>query len=221
MTEISKISKADRLCMKDHRYRARLMNSLSGPKSTSLIGSVSKEGQTNCAIFSSVIHLGADPALMGFVVRPDSVDRHTLSNIIDTGVYTINTVSYDFCDRAHQTSARYNKDESEFDHCSLEAEYLDDWVAPFVKESLVKWSMRFIRKVEIAENGTYLIIGEVENIYHPTQILDEDGHLHLALTHPSVVVGLDEYCAVEKPQRFSYAKKNLPLTLLPFKKDQL
>ena len=221
MTEISKISKDTRLGMKDPRYRARLMNSLSGPKSTSLIGTISKEGQTNCAIFSSIMHLGADPALMGLVVRPDSVDRHTLSNIIDTGVYTINTVSYDFCDRAHQTSARFTREESEFDHCSLESEYLDNWVAPFVKESLVKWSMRFIRKVEIVENGTYLIIGEVENIYFPTKILNEDGHLHLALTNPSVVVGLDEYCAVEKPQRFSYAKKDLPLTLLPLKKHQL
>ena len=42
-------------------YRTNLFNSLSGFKSANLIGTISKEGKTNLAIFSSVIHVGANP----------------------------------------------------------------------------------------------------------------------------------------------------------------
>ncbi|MGO3346471.1 MAG: hypothetical protein ACTIM4_14665 [Marinomonas sp.] len=45
------------------RYRTQLINSLSGFKSANLIGTCNAQGQTNLAIFSSVFHLGASPAL--------------------------------------------------------------------------------------------------------------------------------------------------------------
>ena len=63
------------------RFRAAFINSLSGFKSASLIGSVDKDGNTNLAIFSSVVHLGSNPALIAFINRPDSTSRHTLENI--------------------------------------------------------------------------------------------------------------------------------------------
>ena len=65
----------------EHRKRTALINSLSGFKSLNLIGTASQEHETNLAVFNSVIHLGADPALMGFISRPHSVERHTIENI--------------------------------------------------------------------------------------------------------------------------------------------
>lgn len=59
------------------RDRARFINSLSGFKSANLIATQDKQGKTNVAMFSSVVHLGASPALVGFVMRPDNNDRHT------------------------------------------------------------------------------------------------------------------------------------------------
>ena len=50
-------------------YRANLVNSVSGYKPANLIGTVSDSGVTNVAIFSSVVHLGADPALLAFNPR--------------------------------------------------------------------------------------------------------------------------------------------------------
>ena len=64
--------------------RLRLMNSITGIKSANLIGTISESGNTNVAIFSSVVHLGSDPALIGFVMRPDNnVKRDTLNNILE------------------------------------------------------------------------------------------------------------------------------------------
>ena len=73
-------------------YRTHLINSLSGFKSANLIGTQDESGNTNLAIVSSVIHLGAHPPLVAMIMRPHSVPRHTFENIIQTGVFTINQV---------------------------------------------------------------------------------------------------------------------------------
>ena len=58
--------------------RLNLINSLSGIKPANLIGTINEDGTENLAIFSSVVHLGSNPALFGFVLRPrGEVRRHT------------------------------------------------------------------------------------------------------------------------------------------------
>ena len=74
-------------------YRLNLVNSITGYKSAHLIGSQSLDGKNNVAIFSSVIHLGSNPALIGFILRPTSVPRHTYSNIKATGIFTLNAIT--------------------------------------------------------------------------------------------------------------------------------
>jgi hypothetical protein len=77
-------------------YRANFINSLTGFKSVSLIGTFNQRGQTNLAIFSSVVHLGYDPAPIGFINRPIQAAPHTLANIQATGMYTINHIHPSF-----------------------------------------------------------------------------------------------------------------------------
>ena len=86
----------------NQRYKVQLINSLSGFKSANLIGTQDGDGKSNLAIISSVVHLGANPALVGFVMRPDNGERHTLDNIITSKHYTINQVSADIYQQAHQ-----------------------------------------------------------------------------------------------------------------------
>lgn len=90
----------------DRFTRANILNSLSGFKSASLIGTVNKNGQANLAIFSNLVHIGADPALVGFINRPLDAAPHTLSNIQETGSYTINHITADIFPQAHQSSAK-------------------------------------------------------------------------------------------------------------------
>ena len=109
--------------------RTHLINSLSGYKSANLIGTQDLQGNTNLSIVSSVIHLGAHPPLVGMIMRPHSVPRHTFENILQSGVYTINQVNKSIYKQAHQTSARYDKEESEFDATGLTPQYFDDFTA--------------------------------------------------------------------------------------------
>ena len=113
----------------DKSNRTHLINSLSGFKSANLIGTQDLLGNTNLSIISSVIHLGAHPPLIGMIIRPHSVPRHTFENILQTGVYTVNQVNEAIYKQSHQTSARYDKNESEFDATGLTPEYLNNFTA--------------------------------------------------------------------------------------------
>src|SRR3990167_5861750 len=90
----------------DKRFRATFINSLPGYKCLQLVGTLNENGHSNLGIFNSIFHLGAAPALLGMVLRPDSVEHDTLKNIKKSGFYTFNNVLSSFFEKAHQTSAR-------------------------------------------------------------------------------------------------------------------
>lgn len=187
--------------------RMNLVNSLSGIKAACLIGTASPDGKTNAAIFNSVIHLSTHPPLMGFVMRPNSdVRRHTLENIEDTGVYTINHVNVDFYKKAHYTSARFDEGVSEFDACGLTKEYLNGFDAPFVHESELKIGMKHIDTLEIKQNGTKFIVGEIQHLLFPEEMMNEKGRLDYTFLDAVGVSGLNKYYKIEKLDELEYAR---------------
>lgn len=187
-------------------YRTNFINSLSGFKSANLIGTISKEGKTNLAIFSSVIHVGANPPLVGMLVRPASVPRHTYINIKDTNNFTINHINKEIFKQAHQTSARYDKDVSEFDECGLTPEYTETIKAPYVKESKIKIGCRFVEEHEIKFNETIFIVGEILEVILPDDVVAKDGFVDIEKAGTIAISGLDSYHETKRIARLSYAK---------------
>jgi flavin reductase (DIM6/NTAB) family NADH-FMN oxidoreductase RutF len=187
-------------------FRTNFVNSLSGFKSANLIGTISSEGRTNLAIFSSVIHVGANPPLMGFLMRPVKVERNTYSNLKEIGDFTINHINKEIYKQAHQTSARYEKDISEFDEVSLTPEYTDTIKAPYVKESKIKIGLRFLEEQEIKSNGTIFIVGEVQEIILQDEVVLADGFLDIEKAGTIAISGLDSYHETKRIARLSYAK---------------
>jgi flavin reductase (DIM6/NTAB) family NADH-FMN oxidoreductase RutF len=185
--------------------RVHFINSLSGYKSANLIGSIDSAGVSNLSIVSSVVSLGSDPALIGYINRPNSVERNTLDNIIDTGMYTINHVAADFFEDAHHTSARYPAGVSEFDQTSLTAHYTD-FTAPYVAQSPIKMGVKFREKIDLKINGTVLIIGEIVEVLHLDEVMMADGKLDLVAANTVAVSGLDEYHLGSSLGRLAYAK---------------
>ena len=192
----------------EQRYRAAFVNSLSGFKSVSLIGTADRGGHTNLAVFNSLVHIGANPPYIGFINRPDSVDRHTLQNIIDTGFYTVNHIHESFYTKAHQTAARYPGNVSEFKATGLNEEYLDDFYAPYVEESYIKLGVRFKEQVPLKINGTIIVIGQIEHVYFPNNCLCSDGFLDIERAGTIAGSGLDSYHTTKRLNRLTYAKPN-------------
>jgi flavin reductase (DIM6/NTAB) family NADH-FMN oxidoreductase RutF len=186
--------------------KINLINSCSGYKSANLIGSISNEGITNVAVFSSITHLGSNPPTLGFIVRPTTVPRDTYKNIMESGIFTINHVYEDILEDAHHTSAKYEEEISEFDITELEAEYHNDCKAPFVKVSPVQMEMRFIEEYHIKSNNVIHIIAEIKNLYVKDDILQEDGFLDLAKGKVAAINGLDAYAVAKNNSRFNYQR---------------
>lgn len=188
-------------------WRLNIINAVSGIKPANLIGTFSAKGVSNLAIFSSVIHLGSYPALLGFILRPqDQLNSDTFSNILENGSYTINHVHESFIEQAHYTSAKFKKEESEFEKCHFTEEFLFDFPAPFVKESVLKMGMKFLQQIPIDINKTSLIIGQIEHLIIPDEAADENGYIDVSKIKDVGISGLNNYYALQKIASFPYAR---------------
>ena len=201
-----KIFTTDDFAGMDKRYRTQLINSMPGIKALQMVGTCDAEGQENLAVFNSVFHVGANPPFLGMIVRPDSVDRHTWQNIQATGSYTMNAVGGDFYRKAHQTSARYEKSQSEFEAVGLMAVYRQGVKAPFVQESAIKIGLELQEFHRIECNGTLVVVGKVVYVELNDELLFEDGAVDLVKAGSAGSVGLDGYVSAEWLDRLSYAK---------------
>lgn len=187
--------------------RLNIVNSISGIKPANLVGTVSSEGISNLAIFSSVFHLGSNPALLGMISRPSGeVRRHSLENILSKGYFTLNHVSKDHIKKAHYTSAKFTEEVSEFEACQFTEEYKDGFHAPYVQQSKIQLGMRFVKKIPIDINDTLLIIASIEHIYLPEECIDKEGHLNLEIAGSTGISGLNSYYSLVKKDQFPYAR---------------
>lgn len=187
-------------------YRLNLINSCTGYKSANLIATKSVDGHENVAIFSSITHLGSNPAMLGFILRPTTVPRDTYKNILDTKFFTVNHVTTDIIADAHQSSASYDEGVSEFEKTNLEAEYKNGIDIPFVKNAPVQLLCKYLNEYPIHENGTIHIIAAIEQIFYQDDLANADGWLQLDKANVVAINGLDGYCLPKLVDRFEYAR---------------
>ena len=188
-------------------YRANFINSLTGFKSASLIGTINAQGVPNLGMFSSMVHIGSDPALIGYINRPVAAAPHTLANIKSNGFYTVNHIHPSFVDKAHQTSAKYPDEVNEFAEVGLTEEYLEGINVPFVKESAIKYLLSLKEVVPITLNDTFLVIGQLEQVLiDPSLQPTSDGFLELDQIGSICSNGLDAYYKTTLIDRYAYAK---------------
>jgi flavin reductase (DIM6/NTAB) family NADH-FMN oxidoreductase RutF len=190
--------------------RLTLVNSITGFKSGNLVGTCNEAGVSNLAIFSSAVHLGSEPALIGIVTRPIVPDgkttRHTYDNIRQTGFFTLNHVHAGIVPQAHQTSASYDEGVSEFEAVGLTPEYLGLGKTPYVQESRIKMGLEYVEEYFIQANQTILVVGKVVELFLPENALDEAGNLDLNLAETVAVSGLDTYHSATQLHRLPYAR---------------
>ena len=185
-------------------YRLNLINSITGIKPGNLIATKSKSGEDNVAIFSSVVHLGSSPAQIGFVLRPQKTRKSdTYINISDSKFYTINHISKEMYVKAHNTSIK--DDVSEFDLLNIKKEFKDDFYAPYVKKSPIKLGMKMIDMIELP-NDCLFVIGEIENLYIESKLLNLDGTLDLEVGDIMGIGGLNTYYELNKIDTLPYVR---------------
>jgi flavin reductase (DIM6/NTAB) family NADH-FMN oxidoreductase RutF len=196
----------DDIAQFEQRYRTTFVNSLAGFRQAVLVGTKSRDNNSNLAIFNSLIHLGANPALLGLINRPDSVQRDTLQNIIETEEYTLNYIRSNDYEKAHQTSARYDKGISEFEKVGFEELYQPFCFAPFVKDAVVSIAMKLEEIIPIKINGTVMIVGSIKQVSIASEMIEADGFVALSNEDVLISQGLDAYFVSSPIGRLPYAK---------------
>ena len=202
----------DTISQMEKVQRLNLINSCTGYKSASLLATKATSGETNVAIFSSVTHLGSNPAMIGFIMRPTTVPRDTYKNIRETGYFTVNHITVDMIADAHHTSANYELGTSEFDKTNLEEEYKANIDVPFVKGSPVQMYCKYLNEYHIKENDTIHVIASIEHLFFEEELEHKDGWLQLDKGNVVAVNGLDGYCLPKLIDRYQYARKEIPTT---------
>ncbi|MEJ2594314.1 MAG: flavin reductase family protein [bacterium] len=198
-------SKADILSW-ERLFRTNLINGISGCKPTMLLGTSSSSGDYNLALFSSVVHVGANPPLLGVIMRPPVVDRHTLENIRQTGIFTMNHVHAGIVEQAHHTSAKYKRNVSEFEKAGLTAAFLDGFTAPYVAESKIRMGLQMVNEIPIPANGTLLIVGEVLHLYVSGNLIGEKGMIDMQEAEGLTVSGLNTYYTCNRFMELPFAR---------------
>lgn len=196
------------------RKRARAVNSLSGFKSATLVGTTDVQGVHNLSVVSSVVHLGSNPAQMGMVLRPPGVDAHTYKNFKATGQCTFNHIGVHWVSKAHQCSARYPEEVSEFEAVGLTPCGVEGtWKAPAVEESRVRMGLTLAEDI-ILPNACHFMVMDVQWVEVDSTAVAEDGYVDLGTAGTAAVSGLDGYHATTPLGRFSYAKPDRPVEVL-------
>lgn len=189
----------------EQRKRGLLLNSLAGFRPAILVGTCSEGGGLNLAIFNSLIHFGANPALWGLVLRPEPLERDTFRNILYNKSYTLNYVTTALRDQAHQCSAKHDRHVSEFEACGIKPEFIGGCKAPFVAEAVVKIQMEYVTEIPVPLNDTTIMIGKPVAIHMQTDMLCDDGFVDLSKARTLGCQGLDAYIETRLLDRFEYA----------------
>ncbi|MEO3405680.1 flavin reductase family protein [Mucilaginibacter sp. CAU 1740] len=198
--------KSEQIHELEKQYRISLINSLIGFRSLNLLGTTSNDGISNLCIISSAFHLGANPPLIGLVIRPEREHNDTLRNIKSTGQYTLNNVLPEWYMQAHQTSASYPSGVSEFDTCGFHKQYVKDFKAPFVGESNIRIGLELREIIDIEINGTTIVIGEIMHILTDDDLIAADGTVDHGKSKTMTVAGLDTYYLPQPVGQLAYAK---------------
>ena len=94
----------------------------------------------------------------------------------------------------------------EFDATGLTPIYREGCVAPFIQESNIQIAAEFVRKIDVEENGTLIIIARIMAVYLPEDCIGTDGYIDVEQVGSITCVGLDSYHRTTRIGRLPYAK---------------
>ena len=191
----------------DRIPRGNLINSVTGVKPANLLVTNNQAGVANCAIFSSVVHLGSNPPLLSYIQRPLTAEvGHTYRNLQAGSKATLNHVTPSMLPAAHQTSAKYDEGANEAQVLGLPTEEITGWSVPVITEAPVQLLLELEDEHFITQNGCRMVILRITGVRLENSLVQEDGWVNLAQAGSMAVNGLDGYLDTSLNARYAYAR---------------
>jgi len=153
----------------------KLLSGLVVPRPIGWIGTRSTDGVNNLAPYSFFNGVAASPPTVMFApTGQPRARKDTLSNVRETGVFTVNIVNFDLGPAMNDTAATHPADVDEFEAAGLvvrEAEAID---APCVAEAPATFECKVMQIVEIGDGpmASSVVFGEVLAFNVADRLLD-------------------------------------------------
>lgn len=203
MTELKSFS-SEEIKSLDRAYRRDFINRITGAKLAWILGSFHPEFGENLALFSSIVHVGANPPLVGIVFRPSMGKLHSLRNINETKLFSLNSLPLKFRKEIHSSSANGSEELDDFDSIGLQREIDSSHPIPLVKEASIRMLLEPVELAPIRTNSNHFLVSEIKKVEINVAFLDSNElPIPEGLTYVS---GLDLYCKVESIQSMPYAR---------------
>lgn len=197
------IDKVD-LAKMDKRYRTALVNSIGGVRQA-FIGITGSDGKWNAGTFSNVTHVGAHPAQISVLFRPDNGQRHTYTNYKKQEQLTLVSLPFSENERIHNCSA--NAPEGVFEWTALggEVSQIENWSHPIPTKALWAIELKFIEEFQL-NNGCIYTVGTIQRIgIGKDTFISEQGYLNFEHS-PTLALGLNSYLSTGQRADRPYPK---------------
>ena len=154
----------------------KLLSGLVVPRPIGWIGTRSADGVNNLAPYSFFNGVAASPPTVMFApTGQPSARKDTLSNVRETGVFTVNIVNFDLGPAMNETAGTHAPEVDEFEVAGLTAREADAIDAPIVAEAPASFECRLLQTVEIGNGGpmgSVVVFGEVVAFNVEDRLLD-------------------------------------------------
>ena len=187
----------------ERHARTTLINSLSGVR-TAFIGiTANSDGRLNASTLSNVTHVGAHPAQMSILFRPDNGKRHTLQNFLSGSPLTLVCMPFNQVNLVHEVSMNAPEGTFELDVLEIATSHVEGCPHPLPKDYLYAISLEFVERFTL-NNGCIYTIGQIKSIATGAALkIDEEGQISFD-TPPTLAIGLRQYTATEKTVKLPY-----------------
>ena len=187
-----------------HGLSKNPFNSLVVPRPIGWISSLDKDGNVNLAPYSFFNGVSYRPPTVMFASGQGEVEndqlKDTVRNIIETGEFVHNFVTWDVRDAMNLSSATTAKDVDELEAAKLTQIPSKLVKAPRVAESPIHFECKLVQHVDLPNtigNSKYTVVfGEVIGVHIADELITEEGRLDIGKLHPIARMGYQDYTEV-------------------------
>lgn len=174
-------------------------NAIVAPRPIGWIGSRNKDGHDNLAPYSFFNAVAYEPPQVMFSstsAKPDRSDtKDSVGNIRETGVFSVNVVSFALKDAMNLTSGAWDKDTDEFALTGLEKADCDTINAPRVANAPATLECKVTQIITLEGAHNFAVFGEVTGVHIRDEFMT-DGMFDLRKVRPLARLGYQDYTSV-------------------------
>lgn len=183
------------------------------PRPIAWVSTLTGEGRANLAPFSYFNGVADDPPIIMIAPHGAKVGRDerkdTLANILKTGEFVVNFVSWELREAMNVTSGPYPATVDEFEKAGLEKRRSEIVAPPRVAAAPAAVECRFLNRTELPSNDpdydNGAVFGQVVGVHISDDILT-DGRVDMTLFQPIARLGYADYAVVKETFRMRRPK---------------